>query len=75
MTAAINSPGGHSSYLDNLSSWLSRLFTDVVGSTERAAELGDSAWRDLLEQATPDRLEEDRVLRAVLVAMLHEPES
>jgi len=26
------------------------LFTDIVGSTERAAELGDSAWRDLLER-------------------------
>jgi class 3 adenylate cyclase len=26
------------------------LFTDVVGSTERAAEIGDRAWRDLLEQ-------------------------
>ena len=26
------------------------LFTDVVGSTERAAELGDRRWRDLLEQ-------------------------
>jgi class 3 adenylate cyclase len=24
------------------------LFTDLVGSTERAAELGDRAWRDLL---------------------------
>ena len=24
------------------------LFTDIVGSTERAAELGDSAWRELL---------------------------
>jgi class 3 adenylate cyclase len=24
------------------------LFTDIVGSTERAAALGDSAWRDLL---------------------------
>lgn len=24
------------------------LFTDIVGSTRRAAELGDSAWRDLL---------------------------
>jgi class 3 adenylate cyclase/pimeloyl-ACP methyl ester carboxylesterase len=34
------------------------LFTDVVGSTEKAAELGDSAWRDLLEQhhATVRRL-------------------
>ena len=26
------------------------LFTDIVGSTERAAELGDTAWRALLEQ-------------------------
>jgi class 3 adenylate cyclase len=26
------------------------LFTDVVGSTERATELGDRAWRDLLER-------------------------
>ncbi|MGZ8694412.1 MAG: adenylate/guanylate cyclase domain-containing protein [Gaiellaceae bacterium] len=26
------------------------LFTDIVGSTERAAELGDRAWRHLLEQ-------------------------
>jgi class 3 adenylate cyclase len=25
------------------------LFTDIVGSTERAARLGDSAWRELLE--------------------------
>jgi len=26
------------------------LFTDIVGSTERARELGDQAWRDLLER-------------------------
>jgi YVTN family beta-propeller protein len=26
------------------------LFTDIVGSTERAAELGDRVWRDLLEK-------------------------
>ena len=26
------------------------LFTDIVGSTERAAELGDRAWRQLLER-------------------------
>jgi pimeloyl-ACP methyl ester carboxylesterase len=26
------------------------LFTDIVGSTERATALGDSRWRDLLEQ-------------------------
>jgi class 3 adenylate cyclase len=26
------------------------LFTDIVGSTERAAALGDSAWRQLLER-------------------------
>jgi class 3 adenylate cyclase len=25
------------------------LFTDIVGSTDRAASLGDKAWRDLLE--------------------------
>jgi class 3 adenylate cyclase len=26
------------------------LFTDIVGSTERAAEIGDRRWRDLLEE-------------------------
>ncbi len=26
------------------------LFTDIVGSTEEAAELGDTAWKDLLER-------------------------
>ena len=26
------------------------LFTDIVGSTERAAQLGDRVWRDLLER-------------------------
>jgi class 3 adenylate cyclase len=26
------------------------LFTDIVGSTERAAELGDRAWRELLQR-------------------------
>ena len=26
------------------------LFTDIVGSTERAADLGDQRWRDLLDQ-------------------------
>jgi class 3 adenylate cyclase/pimeloyl-ACP methyl ester carboxylesterase len=26
------------------------LFTDIVGSTERSAELGDRAWRELLER-------------------------
>jgi class 3 adenylate cyclase len=26
------------------------LFTDIVGSTSRAVELGDRAWRDLLER-------------------------
>jgi class 3 adenylate cyclase len=26
------------------------LFTDIVGSTERAAELGDRAWREVLER-------------------------
>jgi pimeloyl-ACP methyl ester carboxylesterase len=37
------------------------LFTDIVGSTERAAELGDSAWRKLLES-------HDEVVRRQLVA-------
>jgi class 3 adenylate cyclase len=32
------------------------LFTDIVGSTERAAELGDKEWRDLLDR-------HDRVVR------------
>jgi class 3 adenylate cyclase len=35
------------------------LFTDIVGSTERAATLGDEPWRDLLA-------EHDRVVRAVI---------
>ena len=35
------------------------LFTDIVGSTERAAALGDRAWRDLLES-------HDRVTRRQL---------
>src|SRR5438874_1855010 len=26
------------------------LFTDIVGSTQRAAELGDRRWRDLLDR-------------------------
>jgi class 3 adenylate cyclase len=26
------------------------LFTDIVGSTQRAADLGDRAWRDVLER-------------------------
>jgi class 3 adenylate cyclase len=35
------------------------LFTDIVGSTERASELGDSAWRQLLERH--DRVVRDQV--------------
>jgi DNA-binding SARP family transcriptional activator/pimeloyl-ACP methyl ester carboxylesterase len=35
------------------------LFTDIVGSTERAIELGDRRWRDLLEQ-------HDRLIRREL---------
>jgi class 3 adenylate cyclase len=35
------------------------LFTDIVGSTERAAKLGDRAWRDLLDG-------HDRVVRRQL---------
>jgi class 3 adenylate cyclase len=29
--------------------WATVLFTDIVGSTERANELGDRAWRELLQ--------------------------
>jgi class 3 adenylate cyclase len=35
------------------------LFTDIVGSTEKAAELGDSKWRELLERH--DAIAKDRV--------------
>ncbi len=35
------------------------LFTDICGSTEKAAQLGDRAWRDLLG-------EHDRIVRAVI---------
>ena len=35
------------------------LFTDIVGSTERAAELGDSGWRALLE--THDALVREQI--------------
>ncbi|MBI2170049.1 MAG: adenylate/guanylate cyclase domain-containing protein [Actinobacteria bacterium] len=38
------------------------LFTDIVGSTELAAELGDGAWREILEQH--DRVAADRVARS-----------
>jgi class 3 adenylate cyclase len=40
------------------------LFTDIVGSTDRARELGDGRWRDLLERHNeivrrdPERREE-----------------
>ena len=37
------------------------LFTDIVGSTRRASELGDRRWRDLL--AVHDRLTQDEVAR------------
>ena len=37
------------------------LFTDIVGSTERAAELGDSSWRALLERH--DALAREQVQR------------
>ncbi len=36
------------------------LFTDIVGSTERAVQLGDRTWRDLLER-------HDAMVRAALV--------
>jgi class 3 adenylate cyclase len=37
------------------------LFTDIVGSTERAAELGDGGWRELLERH--DALAQEQVER------------
>src|SRR5262245_14322590 len=37
------------------------LFTDIVGSTARAAEIGDSAWRAVLQ-------EHDELVRAQLIA-------
>jgi class 3 adenylate cyclase len=37
------------------------LFTDIVGSTRRAAELGDARWRELLE--SHDQWAEDEVVR------------
>jgi class 3 adenylate cyclase len=37
------------------------LFTDIVGSTRRAAELGDARWRELLE--THDELARNEVVR------------
>lgn len=37
------------------------LFTDIVGSTERAAELGDHRWRDVLD--AHDRLAERQLAR------------
>jgi class 3 adenylate cyclase len=37
--------------VDHTERWLATvLFTDIVGSTEHAAKLGDRAWRDLLQQ-------------------------
>jgi pimeloyl-ACP methyl ester carboxylesterase len=43
------------------------LFTDIAGSTRRAAELGDSAWRELLEHhdALVERVVVDRGGRIV----------
>jgi class 3 adenylate cyclase len=37
------------------------LFTDIVGSTERAAQIGDSAWRAVLQK-------HDELVRAQLIA-------
>jgi pimeloyl-ACP methyl ester carboxylesterase len=43
------------------------LFTDIVGSTQRAAELGDQAWRELLGQHDRIALREVERQRGVLV--------
>ena len=39
------------------------LFTDIVGSTERAAEVGDSAWKELLERHNDVTREQLEVFR------------
>jgi class 3 adenylate cyclase len=36
--------------LRSVGSWRPVLFTDIVGSTEKAAEIGDRRWRDIVEQ-------------------------
>jgi class 3 adenylate cyclase len=65
--------GDSESWLDAVERWLTGelaaatgdrilatvLFTDIVGSTSRAAELGDQAWRDLVA-------EHDRIVRRLL---------
>ena len=38
------------------------VFTDIVGSTERAADLGDDHWRDLLDN-------HDTAVRSELAAL------
>jgi class 3 adenylate cyclase len=43
------------------------LFTDIVGSTERASELGDTAWRDLLARHDRTARREIERQRGVLV--------
>jgi pimeloyl-ACP methyl ester carboxylesterase len=48
------------------------LITDIVGSTDRAAHLGDRKWRDLLDahdQATRRQLERYRVARSRQLVM------
>ena len=41
---------GHRATADPERALATVLFTDVVGSTQRAVELGDQDWRDLLER-------------------------
>jgi class 3 adenylate cyclase/alpha-beta hydrolase superfamily lysophospholipase len=56
--------GSHDSLIESIRSFLrldvsrsdgsrrlaTTLFTDIVGSTERSAQMGDAAWKDLLER-------------------------
>jgi class 3 adenylate cyclase len=51
--------GGGSAALDTDRTLATVLFTDIVDSTTRAAQLGDRRWRDLVE-------EHDRLIRARL---------
>jgi pimeloyl-ACP methyl ester carboxylesterase len=46
------------------------LFTDIVGSSERLSELGDRAWRDLLETHHARARIAQRPLRGLLPAFL-----
>ena len=55
----------HSPELDRILATV--LFTDIVGSTDRAAEVGDRKWRELLDQHDATAREEIERLRGQFV--------